>query len=809
MATPKLSDPSQPLPIRLILMFYEFCASLKLAVVLIFGLSFVLGAATFIDSYYGTPAVQFGAYGTWWFSILLFLLGVNVFCAASIRFPWKKHQTGFVITHVGLLVLLAGCYLYSKHGIDAQMPILEGGVSRIAYEDSHQIVLKRTDPDGNPLKDKQGNEIGTVSIPFYTGPFNYYEYDPAGYKNTPGMISSGFWGFFWGLPHKDLGVMYDQDGIKLEVLNFYASCKPVHTPYIDLAMTVPSRAGGQMGLSNDRYINHELSLGEDKDFLVREAGGGTLLLYRAKNQVAVDSFLAKPTMQQASEGEAEVQEQAVLQIGDKTFRFSGYEKRGQGRFPLEGTDYEAEIVGVYREPTPVIGSARNDYQYEEYDEQLARYTELTKMMDAGSTPEQVGEAMNIKTEDLAALVQKFLYLEARKLFKAGSTVDEVCETLKITVANLQQLVQTHQNVDMGPETPVIEINLFKKSSDEDEGTKSDEADFRLVMFAKFPMMNRTFPVDEKDEIYGNFWYDFGQLTGAQRMQGMSGSRIDFAITHDDGLLYRYWNGHQIVESGEMPTNGKVVNAFKMPMGQLKMRVNEYYPSQDNSIGFIPQPFDRKLEPANATSAAHFAVTVDGVREEFWLLRKGFMEDMFTSLGDTLDFRSARSKEIKTAKQNLSLELLAKTVDIQFGVQLNKFTHALDPGTTRAIDFRSSVNITKVPEYPVLDEYGMFAVDPENVNNPDIANPNVDIWMNHPVDITSPHSGRRFRLFQEGFQGPFKIDAGPKKYVTILSINENAGRGLIYLGCLLVCVGVFTMFYMKAYFFKRTKKKTTA
>ena len=70
MARPKLRRPDQPVPIQLLLSVYEFFASLKLAVVLIFSAAFALGWATFVESSYGTPAVQFGVYGTWWFAAL-------------------------------------------------------------------------------------------------------------------------------------------------------------------------------------------------------------------------------------------------------------------------------------------------------------------------------------------------------------------------------------------------------------------------------------------------------------------------------------------------------------------------------------------------------------------------------------------------------------------------------------------------------------------------------------------------------------------------------------------------------------------
>ena len=106
MAQPKLVSPDQPFALRILLRGYEFYASLKLAVVLIFAMAFALGYATFVEAAYGTPVVQYFVYQTWWFNGLNILLGINIFCAAAIRYPWQRHQTGFVVTHIGLLVLL-------------------------------------------------------------------------------------------------------------------------------------------------------------------------------------------------------------------------------------------------------------------------------------------------------------------------------------------------------------------------------------------------------------------------------------------------------------------------------------------------------------------------------------------------------------------------------------------------------------------------------------------------------------------------------------------------------------------------------
>ncbi len=145
MAQYKLRSPDQPVGLRAALWLFEFSASLKLAVVLIFASAAVLGLATFVEKFYGTAGVQFGMYGAWWFTALNALLAWNIFAAAAIRYPWKRHQTGFVITHIGLLTLLFGCLMSRRGGIDAQMPVFEGARAHLAFEDSQHFLLNVRD----------------------------------------------------------------------------------------------------------------------------------------------------------------------------------------------------------------------------------------------------------------------------------------------------------------------------------------------------------------------------------------------------------------------------------------------------------------------------------------------------------------------------------------------------------------------------------------------------------------------------------------------------------------------------------------
>jgi len=104
---------------------FKFFSSVKLAVISILLLSAVLAFATVMGSYYGMRGSQVLVYQRWWFGGVLFLLGLNVFCAALSRYPWKLRQAGFVVTHLGIIVILIGAFLTQQFGVDGNMPVQE------------------------------------------------------------------------------------------------------------------------------------------------------------------------------------------------------------------------------------------------------------------------------------------------------------------------------------------------------------------------------------------------------------------------------------------------------------------------------------------------------------------------------------------------------------------------------------------------------------------------------------------------------------------------------------------------------------
>ena len=122
---------------------FRLLASLRLAVTLIVLLAAVLAVATLIEADKGRDYARWFIYTQPWFVALLGLLGLNILAAALIRFPWKPRQTGFVITHGGLVVLLVGSIITFYRGVDATIALEEGETGdHIALRDVNRFTVQ-------------------------------------------------------------------------------------------------------------------------------------------------------------------------------------------------------------------------------------------------------------------------------------------------------------------------------------------------------------------------------------------------------------------------------------------------------------------------------------------------------------------------------------------------------------------------------------------------------------------------------------------------------------------------------------------
>jgi hypothetical protein len=148
---------------------YRFLASVKLAVFSLSTLAASLAFATIMESSYGIAAAQDYVYRNTWFAILLAFLATNILCAALIRFPWKKRQTGFVITHAGLLVLIFGAYWSYKTSDEGLVGMLEGqSRSELVRRNEPVVRVREVDPHTQEAKRE-------YTLPFKPGPFPWGE----------------------------------------------------------------------------------------------------------------------------------------------------------------------------------------------------------------------------------------------------------------------------------------------------------------------------------------------------------------------------------------------------------------------------------------------------------------------------------------------------------------------------------------------------------------------------------------------------------------------------------------------------------
>ena len=107
----------------------RWLGSLRLSVLVMVTIGSICAFATFYEMRQGTPAVQRDIYQTSWFAVLLGLLGLNVLAAMLSRWPWSKHHVGFLLAHVGILLVLTGSVVSLYRGLDSNMALYEGETS--------------------------------------------------------------------------------------------------------------------------------------------------------------------------------------------------------------------------------------------------------------------------------------------------------------------------------------------------------------------------------------------------------------------------------------------------------------------------------------------------------------------------------------------------------------------------------------------------------------------------------------------------------------------------------------------------------
>ena len=114
-------------------------ASLKLAVFVILAIIVVAAWGTFVESIHNDAKIaQERVYHSWYSYAVFFLLAVNLTAVMVDRWPWKRHHLGFLMAHMGILILMTGALITRYLGVDGSIVVGVG-------ESKNRVTVGNTD----------------------------------------------------------------------------------------------------------------------------------------------------------------------------------------------------------------------------------------------------------------------------------------------------------------------------------------------------------------------------------------------------------------------------------------------------------------------------------------------------------------------------------------------------------------------------------------------------------------------------------------------------------------------------------------
>lgn len=160
---------------------FDFLASIELAVFIILAIAAFSAAGTIYEAKYDREVAFSIVYRGFWFTSILFLFMVNLLFAALSRLPWKRHHIGFLVTHLGLIILLIGSVITAFWGVDGSIALGEEETQQAVRLEEDYIHLWQAIPGKeyqrllseevsfNPVSGFPGKETWTFGLQDYEG----------------------------------------------------------------------------------------------------------------------------------------------------------------------------------------------------------------------------------------------------------------------------------------------------------------------------------------------------------------------------------------------------------------------------------------------------------------------------------------------------------------------------------------------------------------------------------------------------------------------------------------------------------------
>jgi len=258
-------------------------------------------------------------------------------------------------------------------------------------------------------------------------------------------------------------------------------------------------------------------------------------------------------------------------------------------------------------------------------------------------------------------------------------------------------------------------------------------------------------------------------------------QIEVLAGPDRRLYYRVFGrgkeGKADLRSSGTLDKGKTVDAFGggvgMPM-TISFRVDDYLPSGVEKQIFVPVVLP-KGQMEDAIPASLLELTVGDTTREIWIQRSESLE----------------SPSFKPVPVGDKLYEIAYDVDrrpLGFELKLDDFEVGFEPGTEQATKFVSKVRLNDQSTGVTDKPYTI------SMNEP-MSHRGFTFYQMRYSPIVDPRTNQRTGQFQSVFQ-----------------VGVDPGRPIKYLGCVVLVMGIFAQFYMRAGVFtdggKRERERAT-
>ena len=177
--------------------FIKFLSSMKFVVLLLLIFAFSIGYATFIENDFGTDSAKALIYNTWWFELLLIILGISLILNMIKHKVFRKDKLAILTFHLSFILILLGAAITRYTGYEGMMQINKGESKNTFISDGVFLQIKVHDKDNQYSLDKNMYLSGITKkfdhTPILKNLFsNYFSVSNSDLKNNFSISYSDF-----------------------------------------------------------------------------------------------------------------------------------------------------------------------------------------------------------------------------------------------------------------------------------------------------------------------------------------------------------------------------------------------------------------------------------------------------------------------------------------------------------------------------------------------------------------------------------------------------------------------------------------